>query len=136
MIRQKLIIVVTLACMGFVVENTDYSVLSRGRAQDGLCSAPPIAQTSANGVEDLLKDLVNVLGPLGFLGWYCYYVTSRVLPAKDAALATERAAYQEEMERERVAHSLKVDALVGEIKEQREAILEIVRSCQANRKTP
>ena len=100
--------------------------------------------SSSSGTENLLKDLASVLGPVGILGWYCYYVTAKAMPKKDAILVAaqdkfhaeannERNAHAQRIDNEMAQHTKQVEALVSEIKASREAMLEVVRRCEKSR---
>jgi hypothetical protein len=95
---------------------------------------PPAAEAHAVApvtLDQTVAAMLERLGPMGILGLYCWYVTTRTLPDKDAAITKERDSYLADAAREREAHRLTVDALVAEIKGQREALLEVTRKCQA-----
>lgn len=83
------------------------------------------------GTESLIRDLCSILGPMGVLGWYCWATTAKTLPAKDKQLERDRDAFLQAAATERDAHAKAIETLVGEIKAQREALLEVTRKCQA-----
>ena len=59
---------------------------------------------------------VSDVSTLGFLGWYCWYVTSRVIPSLAKTMQDEsreaRANMQTENREARIAHNIIIDKLV------------------------
>jgi hypothetical protein len=96
--------------------------------------------TGLTGTERLVTNLAQILGPTGFLGWFCYYTVSRTLPAKDAERAAEQDKNREELgkERETFTDSLNkildanketMDRLVDSLNRKDEAMLQVVQKC-------
>jgi len=99
-----------------------------------------MAQRQSSELENLARDLASILGPIGILGWYCFYVTSRVLPGKDAQLVEERKQFAAELKSDREAKDKEMQDLYVQLKQEREShaaiverqmqsILEMVRKC-------
>jgi len=78
-------------------------------------SAVVVAQTTPVGsnFDPLIKELVSILGPLGFLGWYCWHVTARALPAKDQQIVAAQDKYQACLREELESHGALVTKLLG-----------------------
>lgn len=116
------------------------------------------ATSLAETVDPLLK-LIESLGVLGVLVWYLWYVTSRDRPRLEArhqaaveALATnsaeaakqiaatnanaiENAAnnFRAEAREQRQAMKENLESLVGEMREQRTAAMDVIRKCTNGR---
>jgi hypothetical protein len=134
----RMTIVVAAAATLVVLGQVDANTLGQGPPPDVDVLARRLNEHT--GTEALLEKMVSVLGPLGFLGWYCYYVTSRVLPAKDqqvkedresfqTALIAQRDSYRAELKSTRDHHEQVIASLVAQLREQNATVLEMIRSC-------
>ena len=85
-------------------------------------AATPSSPTSMT-IEVLIKDLVNVLGPLGFLGWYLYHSTSKVLPRKDEQMLQIVQNYMLEAEKSRSWMTAEVATIQQNAREEINAVL-------------
>jgi hypothetical protein len=122
MFAMKLILVTLVAAATIIVgQNVSVSPMAQ--------VAPPTPTTMA--IEVLIRDLVNVLGPLGFLGWYLYHSTSKVLPRKDEQMLQIVQNYMLEAEKSRAWMSAEVDLIQKACKEEVAAVLAEWRSYSA-----
>jgi len=83
--------------------------------------------------ERIIAKAITALGPLAILGWFLWHTSTKTLPTKDAQSAEERTAYLEAMAAERAAHKDIVDKIVDELKQERNAVLQVIKSCEARR---
>lgn len=65
------------------------------------------------------------------MAWLCRYMIAVALPAKDKSLEEQQKTFLLELAKERDGHASTVDKLVGEMREERESRMEIIRSCPA-----
>lgn len=146
---------VSVLCIGTMLIGTlgpDLSLLAAGPVPtNGSPSAEDVNDTLNQmkqhvGTEALVRELISILGPMGALVYFMMHTMNKTIPAKDEALAKERDVYITEMrakreqyladnQKEREAHAKIVESLIEEIKQQREAVLEIVRKCAAVRES-
>lgn len=62
--------------------------------------------------ETLIAQLATSLGPVGILGWYCYYVTRVTLPALMAQFREEAEAIRADQKAERQQHHDEMQRMV------------------------
>jgi hypothetical protein len=130
----KMAVILLITSSAFIA--SEIIGVSGAEAPAALTVTMPVAQQDvilSPASSGLIMDLVKMLGPMVFLGWYCYYVTSRVLPAKDKSIDDNREAFRVEMKLERDAHQARNDVLVAELREQGQTILRMVESCKSVR---
>ena len=97
---------------------------------------PIIGQAAATepfSPERFAEKIIASLGSLAFMGWLCHHMISKALPAKDAQLAAAQQSFNEESQKQRDGHREDVVELVKQLREQTDAVLEVVRSCGAGR---
>ncbi|MBE3134864.1 MAG: hypothetical protein IMZ55_15460 [Acidobacteria bacterium] len=77
-------------------------------------------------METVIVQLVTAIGPTGVLAWYCYYVTSKMLPGLVSEFRNETRLIREESRAERDSHVLLVRELSA-------AVQKMVGNCEAAR---
>jgi hypothetical protein len=92
--------------------------------------------SEAGDLEKSAEKVLVSLGSLGFMAWLCRYMISSALPEKDKEIASARAAFQDEMQKEREAHAANVKELVGQLRKQSEDMMQVIRTCDVRRNKP
>lgn len=99
----------------------------------GQVSQQPTAVATDFNPERLIEKIIGNLGAAGFMAWLSYYMVARALPAKDLQLAQAQERFEAESQKQRDEHRETVNGIVGQLREQTQSVLEVVRTCAARR---
>lgn len=105
------------------------AISASGHSQLPMAQVAPQQQPCTDDSSSLATSAISVFVSSGFMAWLCRYMIAVALPAKDKSIEEQQKVFLVELARERDGHSLTVDKLVSEMREEREARMEVIRGC-------